>query len=325
MARGDSRPPRPATPPLRGAASVIDLRSRRALADLVAEPRVPTGAGPDVRPQTLERLRMEAELRQAAATGALAVHVQPGFSLADGEPEGIELLVRWPTATGDVRPAADFLPLAEETELIVAVGAWVLDVACRQLDGWRGWTSGRPPRAWVNLAGRELRAEGLDVHLRRLAARWRVRPGELGLEVRHDVLHLLPPEALDRLRRVLNSGVALALDDVRTADLALPVGVRPVLVKIDRGVTAGLATSAASRARMAAVVERAHAVGARTHACGVEDSEQLRLARDLGCDAASGYLLSPPGPVEELAGRLAQGVATLRLLLDQELAGRPEV
>jgi diguanylate cyclase (GGDEF)-like protein/PAS domain S-box-containing protein len=264
-----------------------------------------------LRADAVARLEIEHDLRVALDTRQLTVVYQPAFDVATGAAVGVEALVRWHHPTrGPVSPA-EFIPLAEETGLIVPVGQRVMEVVAADLAGGTvgagaDWT------VWVNVSGREL-AE--PTYVDTVRQRHRDLGGRLGLEVTETVLHEDPTAVGDVLARLAAGGVKLAIDDFGTgySSLARLTEYHIDLVKIDQSFVAQL-ESPKHRAIVAAAVELAHALGARAVAEGVETADQLRGTQVLGCDLVSGYHLARPVTATELPGAIARGQRTIESL-----------
>ena len=256
-----------------------------------------------------ERLRERAALRTATETALrraleqedLVVHYQPLISLADGQIVGIEALARWRHPERGLLLPAEFVPLAEEAGLIVAVGERVLASACAQAAAWaaeRGWT----PMLWVNLSARQLNHLALFDTLEAIIDDTGIDAGRLGLEITESVLMddaEATASALEELKRI---GLGVAIDDFGTGYSSLTYLKRfPVTtLKIDRSFVDGLGRDPEDTAIVTAQVSMAHALGISVIAEGVETETQLSHLRGLGCDDAQGYFFAPPLPPRAL-------------------------
>jgi diguanylate cyclase (GGDEF)-like protein/PAS domain S-box-containing protein len=254
-----------------------------------------------MREEAVERLTLENELNQALRRGELAVHHQPMLDL-DGGPAGCEALVRWMhPERGTVLPA-EFIPIAEETGLIGQLGAFVLDVACRDLRAWMdrhllpdGFTIS------VNVSSRQLQQPGFVAGVAETLRRHRVPAERLCIELTESVLMHEGPavsEAVDGLHRL---GVMLAVDDFGTGYSSLVYLRRFPLdvLKIDRLFVAGLEGNDADRSIVVSLVGLARSLGMVAVAEGVETEGQLALLRELGCPRAQGHLWSAALPAEQ--------------------------
>ncbi|GAB2676910.1 putative bifunctional diguanylate cyclase/phosphodiesterase [Thalassiella azotivora] len=242
---------------------------------------------------------LEAELEHAIAAGELVLFFQPVVQVAraSGLPVvGAEALVRWQhPRLGLLGPAA-FLPLAEESGLVVDLDLWALGAACSALSGWG--PRGGPMHVAVNLAAPTLLDPRLPEAVRSALAVHGVDPQRLHLEVVESRSLSNLPGVVERLVELRQIGVRVSLDDFGTgySTLAwlqqLPVD----QIKIDRSFIAALPDHAPSMAVVRGVVELARGLGVEVVAEGVEDERQLAALRDAGCDLAQGYLLGRPGP-----------------------------
>jgi EAL domain-containing protein (putative c-di-GMP-specific phosphodiesterase class I) len=216
-------------------------------------------------------------------------------------------LLRWTSPEhGPVSPA-EFIPLAEETGLIVPIGAWVLHAACQQMARWRD-AGQREIALAVNLSPHQLRAAGLVDSVRALLADHALRPGTLELEITETALLDDSERTRVLLHELRELGVRLAIDDFGTGYSALGYlkRVKADVLKIDRSFVQDLADEPAETAMVAAIIALAAGLGLRTVAEGVETVAQLRRLRALGCDEMQGYLFSPAVGADEFVELIAQ-------------------
>ena len=259
---------------------------------------------PSSRGRSLERLELEGDLRRAVERGEFELHYQPKVDLMTGEVMGAEALVRWRHPERGLRPPADFVPAAEETGLIVPMGRWVLEEACRQAREWQlRHASGRPFEVNVNLSARQFRDPGLVGGVCDALAKTGLAPAGLVLEITESALMEDAPANLAALRRLKSLGVRLAIDDFGTGYSSLSYLNRlPVdHLKIDRSFVAVLGEDAGGGAIVSATVALARALGLLTVAEGVETEGQLARLRELACDLAQGFYLGRPVPGEDFA------------------------
>jgi diguanylate cyclase (GGDEF)-like protein len=241
-------------------------------------------------------LQTEADLRHAAKRGELRLHYQPAFDLASGAVSGVEALIRWQHPTRGLVAPDDFIPVAEETGLILPIGEWVLREACTQAAAWaRGLGDGAPCIA-VNLSARQLVEPDLAERILGIVVETGVRPDQLGVEITESTLLEDSRDATATLEGLRRAGVAIALDDFGTGFSSLSHLQRfPVdTVKIDRSFVHEVDASLEAPRLVAAIIAMAKALGLRTVAEGVEREAQAACLRDLGCDAAQGYHLGRP-------------------------------
>jgi Amt family ammonium transporter len=248
-----------------------------------------------------ERLAQETELRQAIDGGALRVFYQPIVDLSSGRIREVEALVRWQHPQRGIVSPADFIPLAEETGLIVPLGRWVLDEACRQLSAWHREQPSVPPLVLsVNLSARQLQQPDLTEYVGQLLATYALPPSCVTLEITESCL--MQDNDAAPLRTLAALGVNLAIDDFGTGYSSLSyLRDLPVdTLKIDRSFVAGLDQDQGSQAIIRAIATLAHELGLVVTAEGIETAEQLAQIRALGIDLAQGYYLNRPVPLEQL-------------------------
>ncbi|HUF80785.1 MAG TPA: EAL domain-containing protein, partial [Burkholderiales bacterium] len=252
---------------------------------------------------TAERLALESKLRHALERGELSVHYQPKLDIRTQQVAGAEALLRWThPELGAISPA-DFIPLAEETGLIVPIGAWVLREATAQARRWQ--ESGMPGvRVAVNLSARQFRDPALGQHVARALAEAGLDPRLLELEITESMVMQEPEKATALLKELKAMGLYLSIDDFGTGYSSLAYLKRfPIdSLKIDRSFIKGIPADTDDLAITQAVIAMAHGLRLRTVAEGVETEEQLDWLKRFGCEEIQGYLFSKPLPAEE-AGR----------------------
>jgi diguanylate cyclase (GGDEF)-like protein len=249
---------------------------------------------PSMDAEATDRLDQETDLRRAVAAGEFHLEYQPVVDLASGTLTGVEALVRWVHPERGAVPPSEFIPVAERTGLIVALGRWVLDEACRQARAWED--EGLDLHVAVNLSPIQFGDAGLVDDLRASLARHRVDPGRLVLEITESVFIANATDAVATMRTIGDLGVALALDDFGQGYSSLSYLKRLPLqiVKIDRAFVDGLPRSPADQAIVRAVVSLSSELGMSVLAEGVETLDQLAHVRRLGCGSVQGYLFSRP-------------------------------
>jgi diguanylate cyclase (GGDEF)-like protein/PAS domain S-box-containing protein len=238
-------------------------------------------------------------LRRGIERGELVVHYQPALDLTSGRVVGVEGLVRWDHPQRGLLPPDEFIALAEETGLVVPLGAEVLATACRQVTAWqRAGQGGGDLWLSVNLAVRQLLAADLCSVVEDALADSGLEPHRLCLEITESALLEDSESSTRALNRLKALGVRIGVDDFGTGFSSLTYLKRfPVdVLKIDRSFVAGLCRDHQDRAIVASVVDLAHAFGLTTTAEGVETDEQLALLRALGCEQGQGFLWSRPLP-----------------------------
>jgi EAL domain-containing protein (putative c-di-GMP-specific phosphodiesterase class I) len=253
-----------------------------------------------MRSTLVERLDIETALRRALARHELRVVYQPTVDLRTGRIVGVEALLRWEHPERGPLVPSEFIDVAEETGLIVPIGTWVVEQACRQAQRWHAsGGDGDPLFVSVNLSARQLDTAVLAENVADILQRTGLDPSLLGLEITESVIMRDPEASSTSLRALKDLGVRLAVDDFGTGYSSLAYLRRfPVeLLKVDRAFVDGLGDAsgdAEDRAIVAAVVSLAHTLGMKAIAEGVETSDQLRELRELECDMAQGFYISRP-------------------------------
>ncbi|AXI77355.1 putative bifunctional diguanylate cyclase/phosphodiesterase [Peterkaempfera bronchialis] len=268
----------------------------------------------DSHAREIARSTLRTHLPTALERGEFFLEYQPLVSLRDGGVVGAEALVRWRHPQhGTLGPDA-FVPLAEQTGLIVPLGRWVLEAACRQARAWQRQLPDIPLRINVNLAPRQARSPELVHDVLRILKEAELDPEVLCLEVTENALIGADDQALHALRRLTDHGVTIALDDFGTGYSnfshlhRLPVH----SLKIDRSLTGDLSgpdlPDPTAEKILTALVSLARALGLAVTAEGVETADQADRLRALGCDTAQGWLYGRPGPAERLPALAASAV-----------------
>jgi len=263
----------------------------------------------DMNADALALLELEADLRRALERDELELHYQPKVNLRSGQIVGAEALLRWRRNRPDKGPGltapANFIPLAEKTGLIVPIGAWVIDTACRQLRVWldQGLSD---VRLAVNVSACQLRAADFDATLAATLQRHGVPAQHLELELTESMLMQDPDAATMLLKRLKAIGVKLSLDDFGTGYSSLAYLSRfPIdAVKIDQSFVRDIVTDPDSAGIVSAVIGLAERMGLQTIAEGVESEAQLGYLRKLGCELMQGYYFSRPVPAAEFTAML---------------------
>jgi diguanylate cyclase (GGDEF)-like protein/PAS domain S-box-containing protein len=259
--------------------------------------------------RSAERLEIETALRHGIDNGEIEIYYQPVFSV-DGAIAGAEALVRWNHPTRGLLGPSEFIPIAEETGLILPVGRFVLEQACRQARRWQ--EHNRDLLISVNLSARQFQHTGLATDIRRIVDATCLRPDRLCLEITESLAMADTGRTIAILHALKQLGVQLAIDDFGTGYSSLgylkhfPVDV----VKIDRSFVAGLGVHDVDDAITTAVITLAHAVRMTTVAEGVETRAQLDRLAELGCDRLQGFYLARPMPATAFTALLDAGAPT---------------
>ncbi len=262
----------------------------------------------DLNARALDRLRLENALRRAVERGELVLHYQPQLDLAAGSVVAAEALVRWQHPEMGLVPPGAFIPLAEETGLIVPMGEWVLRTACEQAAAWAA--EGRALRVAVNVSAIQIKRCDLAELVARVLAETGLDAQLLELEVTESEIMAEPERAREALARLQELGVQTAIDDFGTGYSSfsqlrhLPV----TRLKVDRSFVTALGT-ADGDSITASIIGLAHTLGLRVIAEGVEEKEQLDFLIASGCDEVQGYWLSRPLPADDLAQFLSARAA----------------
>ncbi|QGG96604.1 sensor domain-containing protein [Actinomarinicola tropica] len=248
--------------------------------------------------RALSRVDIEQSLHGAHERGEIVLHYQPVIRLADRRQVGVEALVRWERpGLGLVHPA-DFIAVAEESGLIIPLGAWILEEAFRSAAAWPLPLRGGRIQVAINLSARQLSAPGLLDRVHGLLERTGVPPDAICFEVTESALVGNEELAVETLERLKALGAHIAIDDFGTGHATLDYLRRFSMadtLKIDRSFVQGLdSPSGQERAIVGASVALAHSLGIGVVAEGIETEAQLRAVVELGCDHAQGYLLGPP-------------------------------
>jgi diguanylate cyclase (GGDEF)-like protein/PAS domain S-box-containing protein len=255
-------------------------------------------------------LDLERELRLAIDEGQLRLRYQPIVSVHSGAIVGVESLVRWQHPERGLLGPDTFIPLAEESDLIIPLGTWVLREACAQLDRWRPLLhQGVPFSVTVNVSARQLGDPHFPAVVATAVRDYRINPASLCLEITESALladTAAAEEALDSLRRI---GVRIAVDDFGTGYSSLShLRLLPIdMLKIDRSFVKEVGVNSDSTAIVGAVIRLAGALGLSCVAEGVEEREQLNWLGSMGCEMAQGYYFAMPEPPETVAKLLVAG------------------
>jgi diguanylate cyclase (GGDEF)-like protein/PAS domain S-box-containing protein len=262
----------------------------------------------DMNARAFERLVFVSGLRRALERSEFRVMYQPQVDLCDGSPRGAECLLRWNHPDlGEVSPGS-FIPVAEETGLIVPIGEWVLHRVCRQLHDWAGQAGGRIS---VNVSARQFRQPELVEAIRRSVSEVGIRPELLGIELTESALIDDPEKAAVTLARLKDMGLTISIDDFGTGYSSLSYLKRfPIdCLKIDRTFVRDIATDPDDAAIVTAIITMAQSLKLDVVAEGVETQEQLDFLRARGCAAAQGYYFSRPLSPERMQEWLLERVA----------------
>jgi diguanylate cyclase (GGDEF)-like protein/PAS domain S-box-containing protein len=256
---------------------------------------------PEMNRRAEQRLRMGRQLRQALELDQFSLCYQPQYDLMSGHMVAIEALLRWRDEHGELVQPSRFIPLAEDTGLILALGAWVLEQSCRQAAAWQaqGLDFGRLA---VNVSGRQFLGEGLKETVIQALVNSGLAGDQLELEITETWVMEGPYKAEKQMQALNELGVKLVIDDFGIANSSMAYIKRfPIhKLKIDRSFVRDIPTDADDAAIVSAIIAMGHSLGLRVVAEGVENAEQSAFLRGTGCDEVQGYFYGRPVPADEM-------------------------
>lgn len=267
----------------------------------------------DMNASALERLELESDLRHAQEQRQFVLHYQPQFSGDGRRLTGVEALLRWNHPTRGLVPPDEFIPVLEELGLVVQVGEWVLEEACRQLKAWHEEKI-RIPKVSVNLSARQFGEGDLTARIATILERTGVAPACLEVELTESILMRDVSSAMQTLNELKRLGLCIAVDDFGTGYSSLnylkqfPIDV----LKIDRSFVDGLPDGEQDAQIARAIIAMAHSLNMMVIAEGVESHAQLEFLREHGCDEVQGYLLGRPMQARQFSAQF--GGAALFIL-----------
>jgi diguanylate cyclase (GGDEF)-like protein/PAS domain S-box-containing protein len=264
---------------------------------------------PEMQTAVLDRIELDSDLRGALAQGQFLLLYQPVFDLDHVNVSGVEALLRWRHPTRGVVPPDHFIPMLEESGLIVDVGRWVLTEACRQAAEWH--RHGHRLSMSVNVSMRQLEVPTFVGHITDAIAASGLDPTSLVIEITESTLMRDADATVNRLREIKDLGVQVAIDDFGTGYSSLAYLQQfPVdAIKIDRSFISAMADSPESGALIHTLVELGRTLGLETLAEGIEDNEQLHRLQQEHCDRGQGFLFSRPIEPEAIEAFLAEADA----------------
>jgi diguanylate cyclase (GGDEF)-like protein/PAS domain S-box-containing protein len=262
---------------------------------------------PAMHDTALKRLELKADLQRALEHDEYVLHYQPVIELETGRITGVEALVRWIHPVRGLVPPLDFIPLAEETGLIVPIGRWVMREACRVAVSLQDRFPNDPPlHMAVNLSARQIARPELIDEVRDILTDTGLEPGSLILEITETVMMQDMELSTERLGKLKELGVQLAVDDFGTGYSSLNYIRRfPVdILKVDKSFIDGVNEGGEASALTEAVIKLAGILNLRPVAEGIERADQLQRLLELHCDLGQGYFFAKPMPSDELVGLL---------------------
>jgi diguanylate cyclase (GGDEF)-like protein/PAS domain S-box-containing protein len=259
-----------------------------------------------------ERFKLQTDLRNAIDNGELCLHYQPEFDASGEQLEGFEALVRWQHPEHGLLSPDAFIPLAEETGLVVPLGRWVLGEALRQTVAWTGeLANARTLTISVNVSAVQLSTPGIIADVQSALQQSGIDPGRVVIELTESAFIDCATTVLDTLGALKKLGVRLAIDDFGTgyASVSVLQGMPIDILKIDKSFIASIDDGAHGNDLLEALVNIGRVLSLVTVAEGVEQASQLTTTRELGCDLAQGYLLGRPLPADEAQRMIVEGPA----------------
>ena len=288
---------------------------------------------PSMHQAMLDRMDLESDLRRAIDRGEFVLNYQPTVALATGWISGMEALVRWHSPDRGLVPPSVFIPVAEDTGLIVKLGAWVLEEACRQAVAWKQEFGSDAPRTMnINLSARQLQDDGLVASVAEILERTGVRPEHVVLEITESAVMADAEAMIARLHELKGLGVRLAIDDFGTGYSSMAYLVQfPIdVLKIDRSFVHGVRDEPQKMGIVRTIVELGRILDLQTVAEGIEVVEEVEELRALECELGQGYWFSRPLSVDAAVAMLIEQAARRRrggmVLVPQPLgSGTPAV
>jgi EAL domain-containing protein (putative c-di-GMP-specific phosphodiesterase class I) len=264
---------------------------------------------PEMHDTALKRLEMKADLQRALEHEEFVLFYQPVIELETGRVSGVEALIRWIHPTRGMVPPLDFIPLAEETGLIIPIGRWVLRTAVSYAKALQDAYPMDPPfHMAVNLSARQLARPEIVDEVRDILDETQIIPHSLILEITESVMMQDMELSIERLTELKSLGVQLAIDDFGTGYSSLNYVRRfPVdILKVDKSFIDGVSEGGESSALTAAVIELAGILGLKPVAEGIERADQLQRLLELHCDLGQGYFFAKPLPGMDLESLLTE-------------------
>jgi diguanylate cyclase (GGDEF)-like protein/PAS domain S-box-containing protein len=266
---------------------------------------------PEMNANAIERQSVETDLRQAVARREFVLNYQPKIDLETGAVVGVEALIRWQRPRHGMMLPARFIPVAEESGLILPIGRWVLDTACRQARAWQD-EGLAPISIAINVSAVELRAKDFLANVRQILEQYRLEPRFLELELTETFMMQDWKSTAEILRALKALGVRIALDDFGTGYSSLSYMKRfPIdALKIDQSFVRDMTSDSDDASIVSAVIDMGRSLNMRVIAEGIQTRAQLQFLKARHCPEGQGFYFAPPVPAEQLTGLLAEGVGS---------------
>jgi EAL domain-containing protein (putative c-di-GMP-specific phosphodiesterase class I) len=267
----------------------------------------------DMHGEVYERASLESQLRQALKQKQFVLHYQPQLELASNHIIGLEALIRWQHPLRGLVYPGDFIHIAEDSGLIIDIGAWVIDEACRQARAWLD-AGEEVPTVAVNISFRQFHQHDLQATVEAALQRHALPGSSLEIELTESVMLREPDKVLEVLQNLRARGVRISIDDFGTGYSSL-LYLRQLNIdalKMDRSFVSDI-THPQGRAMVKVISDVARVLGLRTIAEGVETEEHVRALRMIGCDEIQGYYFSKPLPPDQVMELLRQHASQQRL------------
>ena len=259
----------------------------------------------DIEKSVRRHAMVEQVLREALSADGFFLHYQPRIELATGRVTAMEALLRIPDSKSGPLAPAEFIPVAEESDLIVKIGKWVLEEVCRQIAAWKKKGVELPPIG-INLSRRQLMDEGICAEIGETVSQYELPPSSIEFEISETTFMHLQKREYQVITELQAMGFGLSIDDFGTGYSSLANLKRFTVdkLKIDRSFVRDMTSNESGRAIIKASIVLAKALGLGVVAEGVETSEQLRLLKEMECDEIQGFYFCPPRNPDEVIGYL---------------------
>jgi predicted signal transduction protein with EAL and GGDEF domain len=264
---------------------------------------------PEMNANAIERQSVETDLRQAVARREFILNYQPKIDLETGAIVGVEALIRWQRPRHGMVLPARFIPVAEESGLILPIGRWVLDTACQQARAWQD-DGLAPVSIAINVSAVELRAKDFLTNVRQILEQYRLEPRFLELELTETFMMQDWKSTAEILRALKGLGVRIALDDFGTGYSSLSYMKRfPIdALKIDQSFVRDMTSDSDDASIVSAVIDMGRSLNMRVVAEGIQTRDQLQFLKARHCPEGQGFYFAPPVPAEQLTALLSEGI-----------------